>query len=617
MIGKLLGNRYEILEQLGGGGMAKVYKGRDTILNRLVTIKLLRSEYTSDEDFVRRFRREAQSVASLSHPNIVSIYDVGREGEMHYLVMEYVDGQDLRGIIKREGALDPDRAVRIARQICDALEHAHENNIVHRDVKPHNILITRSGRAKLTDFGIAREAGTATVTSTDTIIGSVHYLSPEQARGEPAGPMSDIYSLGVVLYEMLAGSVPFTGDSPISVALKHIQNNPEPPARRKPDIPAGLERVVMRALQKEPERRFHSAREMNFQLEEALAGDDDDTTRIIPVDRGEMQSLKAADYARPGRKPARRLSPAGWTVLALLLGLIIGAAVYGYYRFVNVPEVQVPLVVGKPVQEAQEILTGKGLQSKTKQQYHPTVPEGIIIAQDYGPNDPPVKINRVVTLTVSKGADLIQVPNLVKLSITDARIRLTESGFELEDPPKEVNSSEILKGSVVSQQPAAYTKAPRGSKIALTVSKGPEPADKKVPDLRGLTVNQAGAKLAEFRLELDRDIKYQSSTEYVRGQIVSQFPMPNESVTEGTPVKVNVSTGPGPPGRDADVTVKVPNDGRTHMVKIQVSDVQGTNDVYLSLHNPGDKVAKTIRYWGRATIRVFIDDQKVEEKTLD
>lgn len=618
MVGKLLGNRYEILVQLGGGGMAIVYKGRDTILNRLVTIKLLRSEYTSDEDFVRRFRREAQSVASLSHPNIVSIYDVGQEKDMHYLVMEYVDGEDLRSIIKRGGPMDPEWAVRTARQICDALDHAHENNIVHRDVKPHNILITRSGRAKLTDFGIAREASAATVTTTDTIIGSVHYLSPEQARGELAGPKSDIYSLGVVLYEMLTGSVPFSGDTPISIALKHVQASPEPLTRRKPGIPVELERVVMRALQKDPDKRFKSVREMSFQLEEALGGGDADTTRIIAVDRGDMQALKGADqYSQVRRKPDRRLSPAGWTVIILMAALIIAGGVYSYNRFVNVPEVKVPRVVGKTVQEAQIILAEKGLQNKVKEQYHPTEPEGIVIAQDYGPNDPPVKINRVVTLTVSKGADLRTVPNLVKLSIIDARIRLTEAGFEPEDPPREVNSSEIEKGHVVSQQPAAYVKAPRGSKIVLTVSKGPEPADKKIPDLRGLTVDQARTKLSEVKLELDRDVIHQSSTQYLRGQIVTQFPGPGEMVVEGTSIKVNVSSGPGPSPRDARVSIQVPNDGKAHLVKITVADVRGTNTVYVRNHNPGDQVVEEIRYWGRATIAVYIDDNKIKDQTLD
>ncbi|MFZ5632913.1 MAG: Stk1 family PASTA domain-containing Ser/Thr kinase [Bacillota bacterium] len=617
MIGKMLGNRYEVLEQLGGGGMAIVYKGRDVILNRLVTIKLMRPEYTSDEDFVRRFRREARSVASLSHPNIVSIYDVGREDDMQYLVMEYVDGKDLRSIIKREGPLDPARAVAIARQICDALEHAHENNIVHRDIKPHNILITRNGRAKLTDFGIAREASAATVTTTDTIVGSVHYLSPEQARGEVADPKSDIYSLGVVLYEMLAGSVPFTGDSPIAIALKHIQSDPEPPTRRKPDIPVELERVVMRALHKDPDKRFGSAREMSFQLEEALSGDDEDTTRIIPVDREDMMALKAPDHYSQRQRPARRLSPAGWTVLIMLAALVVAAAYYGYYRFVNVPEVVVPWVVGKPLKEAQDILAEKNLRTTVKEQYDSNALPGIVVAQDYGPNDPPVKVNRVITLTVSKGADLKTVPNLVGQNLIAARDKLIENGLEMADPPEEVYSSEIEKGLVASQKPAANERVPRGTKVSVAVSKGTEPAGTKVPDLKGLTVDQARSKLSENKLELDRDRIYQYSAEYLRGQIVSQFPAAGEQVTEGTAVRVNVSNGPGPAAREADVIVTVPKDGKPHEVKITVTDVRGTNPVYIRNHNPGDQVVETVKYWGRATIRVYLDGKQVEQEVLN
>ncbi|MCL6476982.1 MAG: Stk1 family PASTA domain-containing Ser/Thr kinase [Peptococcaceae bacterium] len=617
MIGKMLGNRYEVMEQLGGGGMAVVYKGRDVILNRLVTIKLMRPEYTSDEDFVRRFRREAQSVASLSHPNIVSIYDVGWEGDMHYLVMEYVDGKDLRSIIKREGPLNPVRAVAIARQICDALEHAHENNIVHRDIKPHNILITRNGRAKLTDFGIAREASAATVTTTDTIVGSVHYLSPEQARGEAADPKSDLYSLGVVLYEMLAGSVPFSGDSPISIALKHIQSDPEPPTRRKPDIPVELERVVMRALHKDPDKRYGSAGEMSFQLEEALSGDDEDTTRIIPLDREDVKALNAPEYYAGGRRPARRLSAAGWTVLVILLALVAGTVYYAYHRFVNVPEVVVPLVVGKPLKEAQDILAAKNLDSKVKEQYDSSASPGIVIAQDYGPDDPPVKVNRVITLTVSKGAELKTVPNLVGQNLIAARDKLIESGLEMDDPPGEAYSSEVEKGLVVSQQPAANQRVPKGTKVSVTVSSGPAPAGVKVPDLKGLYTDQAKQKLSENKLELDGDIIYQYSADYLRGQIVSQFPAAGETVNEGTKIRVNVSSGPGPPARDADVIVPIPKDGKTHEVKITVTDVRGTNPVYIRNHNPGDQVVEKVRYWGRATLRVYLDGNEIYKEVLN
>jgi serine/threonine-protein kinase len=618
MIGKLLGNRYEIIEQLGGGGMAIVYKGRDTILNRLVTIKLLRPEYTSDEDFVRRFRREAQSVASLSHPNIVSIYDVGREKDMQYLVMEYVDGEDLRSIIKREGPLDPSKAVRIARQICDALDHAHENNIVHRDVKPHNILITRSGRAKLTDFGIAMEASAATMTTSDTIVGSVHYLSPEQASGEVPGFRSDIYSLGVVLYEMLAGSVPFTGDSPISIALKHVQQSPEPLSRRNHAIPEPLESAVMKALQKDPEKRYQSAREMSFRLEESLLDDDTGVTRVIAVDREEMKALKSPDFQDPaGEGRRRRLKPAGWAAIIAVILLLATLGAYRYHMFVNVPEVAVPSVVNKHVDQAVAILQESGLKYAIKEQYNSNVQDGYVIAQDPGSDSPKVKVNRVVTLTVSKGADLQTVPNLVTLDVVNARMRLTEFGFQMEEPPAEASSPEVPKGQVISQLPVAYQRMPRGTSVKVVVSSGPEPATRNVPDLRGLTLNQASASLAEAGLQLDPDVINQSSTQFLSGHIISQYPGAGEYVVDGEKVKVYVSSGPGPSYRDADVSVPVPSDGNKHMIRIQVIDARGTNDAYVEEHNSGQKVEKSVRYWGRATINVYIDNKLVKGQVMD
>lgn len=233
MIGKILEGRYEILDELGGGGMARVYRGQDRLLHRFVTIKILREQFASDQDFLTRFQKEAQAVARLSHPNVVSIYDVGQEDGIHYLIMEYVEGRSLKEVISERGQLPPREAVDIALQICDALEHAHENGIIHRDIKPHNILITRNGRVKVTDFGIAQAASEATMAYGGTMIGSVHYLAPEQARGGLTGPAADIYSFGIVLYEMLTGELPFKGETPVAVAIKHIQETPRPPAGDK------------------------------------------------------------------------------------------------------------------------------------------------------------------------------------------------------------------------------------------------------------------------------------------------------------------------------------------------------------------------------------------------
>ncbi|MBE3588968.1 MAG: Stk1 family PASTA domain-containing Ser/Thr kinase [Thermoanaerobacteraceae bacterium] len=623
MIGKQLGNRYEILEQLGGGGMAIVYKGRDTFLNRLVTIKMLRPEFSSDQDFTRRFRREAQAVASLSHPHIVSIYDVGQEEGVQYLVMEYVDGEDLKTLIRREGALDVARAVQIALQVLEALEHAHENNIVHRDIKPHNILLTRSGRAKLTDFGIAREATAATVTQTDTIVGSVHYLSPEQARGEVAGPKSDIYSLGVVLYEMLTGTVPFAGDSPISVAIKHIQEEPEPPSRRNPAIPPALEQVVLRALAKNPGQRFASAREMAVHLEDIFRGDGEEATRFIPVDEMATRVIKPAGQSwKRGRgevTPSRRrkLRPAGWAALAVLLLALLAGGGFALHRFLNVPEVQVPSVVRYSLADAERILAERGLDVAVRREHSDTVPEGYVIDQDIGPEDPPVKPPRVITLTVSLGPDRRVVPDLYRLNLDQARQRLSESGLSLAEPAQEGYDDNVPPGLIFQQSPAAGDKVAPNSRVTVYLSRGPKPRQVQVPDLTGMNREQARAKLAESQLSLDENVQWENSTDFLPDQIIRQDPAANTPVNQGTAVKVVLSKGPGPMPGEALVRFSVPDDGKNHQVKITVSDVRGSNVAHANPHPPGSKVETTVRYLGQAIIRVYIDDKLVREQRME
>lgn len=632
MIGKVLGNRYEILEQLGGGGMAIVYKGRDTVLNRLVTIKVLRPEYTSDDDFIRRFRREAQAVASLSHPNIVSIYDVGREDGIHYLVMEYVDGEDLKSVIRREGTLAPDRAVQVARQISEALEHAHENNIVHRDVKPHNILLTKSGRPKLTDFGIAREATAATVTHTDTIVGSVHYLSPEQARGEVAGPKSDLYSLGVVLFEMLTGTVPYSGDSAIAVAIKHIQEDPPPPSSINPAIPKGLEQVIIRAMQKNPDHRYASAAEMASHLSEALLDDTGEATMFIPMDDMATKFLKPVGVAggdaqeeEPGdkieeskavAKSKRKMKPAALAVVLSVLGLLLGVGAFAIYNFINVRETKVPDVVNMDLESAQTVLAEYHLKWVIRKEHNNDVLENHVINTDPLPGKE-VKRNRSITLTVSLGPDYRTVPDLTGKSLIDAKMTLTEAGFELAEPAQYGYSDNIAEELVFDQEPKAESQAPRGAKVTVYLSKGPQPVEKEVPSLVGLTLDEARAKINELGFQLDEDIDREDSGEYLSGYIIEQDPNAGQKSEEGQKIKLTVSKGPGPLPREATVLVKdIPDDNQSHEVRIVVTDARGTNDAYVATHAAGDQVVKTIKYYGRAKVQVFIDNKLVNEDIL-
>lgn len=620
MIGKIMGNRYELLKQLGGGGMAIVYMGRDTLLNRLVTVKMLRSEFTSDEDFVKRFRREAQAVASLSHPNIVSIYDVGQEDKVHYLVMEYVEGDNLKNLIREQGLVPVDRAVEIARQISDALQHAHENNIVHRDIKPQNILITKEGRPKLTDFGIAREATTATLTQTDTILGSVHYLSPEQARGETAGPRSDIYSLGIVLYEMVTGVLPFQGETPIGVALKHIQESPTPPSSLNPSVAPGLERIITRAMAKNPVDRYQSAKDMAAELErlsgtavvESKQEDDEFATRVIQTIRPKQEGSQPAGENRINTRSRQAIF---WVGIALLIMVIAGAAAFWFY--VNVPEVSVPDVAGETENDAREILQGQGIKNiQITRNAHPSVLQGLVISQDPEP-DTKIKVTRTVTLSVSLGPENRDVPDVIGLPIGDAKIKINKNELNVTDPVQERNSSDYPAGVVLDQDPKPGSKLSKGSGVILFVSMGPQLVNRQVPSLIGLTVDSARAELDKSKLKLNANAGRAASTDYFAGQIISQNPAKGTEVQEGSIVQVILSSGPGPTKRAAKVEANIPDDNKDHELRIVVNDAKGVNDFYINTYSSGEKVVKEVPYYGKAVIQVFIDKKLAGEMSLE
>jgi len=642
MLGKLVKERYRILEKLGDGGMAVVYKGKDILLNRYVTVKILRPEFTSDSDFVRRFRREAQAVASLCHPNIVSIYDVGCEGNIHYLIMEYVDGENLKSVIKREKILALDKAVDITCQVCAALSHAHENNIVHRDVKPHNILITKSGLVKLTDFGIACEASASKYTKTNVVMGSVQYISPEQAKGRMAGPESDLYAVGVVLYEMVTGRVPFTADSEIGIVIKHIQEEPKLPSRINPSVPASLEKVIMRALRKNPSRRYRSAAEMKEQLKNIVLGReieerqlfdaDESATKVLPALGGEsfkeslslhtgsatagednnFSAQKGDEEYLPAQKNwARYLT---WAFLILMaFAAILAGGYYALRSYVDVPEVLVPDVVMKDEEDAKLILEEKGLKVEIERVFHDEIPEGKVISQDV--KEIKVKQNRLITLTVSKGPELKTIPNVYQEKLIDAEIMLRNAQL-VPGEIQERYDEKVEKGCVIKTEPAANEKLPKGSEVKLYVSLGPEPARYSMPDLRGLTLEAAKEKLESMNLSLAGNVNRAFSYDYLPGQVIDQEPAKNTEVVEGTEVKLTVSAGPGPEEKRVTVVVSVPKDGEEHEVKIMVEDVRGNNEVYVNMHPPGDEFKKNVRYYGHATIRVYIDGELRKEKSF-
>ncbi|HHT62788.1 MAG TPA: Stk1 family PASTA domain-containing Ser/Thr kinase [Clostridia bacterium] len=619
MIGKKFDNRYEIQEILGSGGMSVVYKGLDTLLNRLVTIKVLRDQYAHDEDFVRRFHREAQSVASLSHINIVSIFDVGIEEGLHYLVMEFVEGQNLKEYIRDKGKLPVQEAVPIAIQILDALEHAHEHGVVHRDIKPHNILLTKQGRVKVTDFGIARAASETTLTYTGTIVGSVHYISPEQAKGITIGSKSDLYSAGAVLYEMVTGQLPFTGDSPIAIALQHIQNEPVPPNELVQKIPKELSHIILRAMEKSPEARYSSAREMRYDLEKIYQGKAHEIN-MITNDRGtnedtvEIPTLRSMGESRYEDAPPRRkkrLKPGfQWALLGagiLLFILILWGGYALLAGYLNVGKTTVPDVEGKPLIEAKAELEEAGLKYTVEYNFSSTVKKDHVISQTVAPNQL-VKKNRVVGLLVSEGPKNTRVPNLVGKTRREAEVEINNSNLEIDIV--EEYSDNVPVGIVISQNPDARKEIPENSVVTVVVSLGREPKYISMPNLVGSTLEEAKKTLAENGLKLGT-AKEQESDEYFAWQVISQDIVPETLIPEGETVNLVYSSGPGPMAQIARVTYEIPHDGQEHRLRILVSDIKGEHYEYDQIHQPGDIIVQDIPFYGNGKIGIYLDAELV------
>lgn len=593
--------------RVGGGGMAIVYKARDLILNRQVAVKVLRAQFGTDEDFVNRFRREAQAVASLSHPNVVGVYDVGQDGDTHYMVMEYVEGSTLKEMIVQRGALPVEEAVRIAEQICDALDHAHQNQIIHRDIKPHNILIGKNGRVKVTDFGIARAVTSTTITHTNAVLGSVHYFSPEQARGGITGEKSDIYSLGIVLYEMVTGELPFSGDSPISVALKHLQEPLPEPRQINPGIPQSVENVILKALAKDPFLRYASAREMLEDLETCLFPErlneekltfpvDEEMTRVVPIITPDM--LENHSQGRTGSGQRSRYEqrpdedqekpPRKWWVKALLwvagIGLFFVLAFFGFNLLLNwvpsVPEVPVPYVEGIEVSLAKKKIEDAKLTAQVIEEANDTIEKGLVIRQDPAP---PMRLkeNAVVTLYVSKGQEPVDMPNLMSLSRSTAEETLKQLGFKLESVTfEEVEDDHAEAGIVIGQSPEANTKVlPNKDAVKVTISKGKTYV--KMPDVIGKKLDAARVEL--IKLGLSIDIKEEPTfTTDKEGIVLKTQPYdPGMQVPKGAVVTLIVSNGQYPQDAkmaNAPVYVEIVP-GETAQIKIEVSDARGDGQV--------------------------------------
>jgi serine/threonine-protein kinase len=587
MIGRILGNRYQVVEKIGDGGTAFVFRGLDSLLNRSVTVKVLRPEYVSDQDFVRRFRREAQAAASLSHPNIVSIYDVGQEDGIHYIVMEYVKGQSLKEQINNLGRLPLRVALDYACQIAHALSHAHRHGIIHRDVKPHNILINEEGRVKVTDFGIAHAVTAATVTYNGAILGSVHYFSPEQACGGYTGDKSDIYSLGVVLYEMLSGNIPFAGDTPVSVALKHVQE-PFPDVRvQNGEVPAAVSQIIRRAVAKDPEKRYDSARKMAQDLTDFMQG------RSLPpvVDDGEEKPLRQTVKGK-GKRPFPWRAVVLGSLLLVLLAVLAG--VMQLREMLVVPEVDVPLVEGESLTNATRILEESGLKNYriVESLHDEEVPPGHVLRQ-FPAAGRKAKKTRQIELTLSAGPVLVVIEGVTGKTELEATLVLEGLGFEVW-PVREYSEQEPA-GTVIRQDPGEGFTLPRGSRVTITVSQGGRPFPMK--DLTRATLEEARVWLELFGLR--QRLVDQEESEHPAGTVVRQSPAAGEMVQAGDFVDLVVSSGPAAAAA-YPIKVNTADIPRGELITIFIRDAQGPRE---ELYVSTGEVIQTFGY-GSGTVEV-------------
>lgn len=536
MKGRVLNSRYELEELIGTGGMADVYRARDGLLGRTVAVKILHPQYAKDEVFIGRFRQEAQAAANLNQPNIVNVYDWGIEGDVYYLVMEYVEGRDLKGIILGGGPLLPERATEIAMSICLALEAAHANGIVHRDIKPQNVIVTPDNQVKVMDFGIARTTGGSALTQTGTIMGTAQYISPEQAQGQAADPRSDLYSLGVVIYEMLTGKVPFDGENPVAIAYKHVREDPLPPSMINPDISPGLEAVVMKALAKNPENRYQSAVEMRSDLERCLEGAPVYATPVLSKE----ESARGATRAYPAVAGAPRRRSLTWLWISMIVAVILASVGVGVWAIVrDTGGISVPSVVGKTQAQAKATLSEAGLELEVgKTVRDASQPADVIVSQDPSPGSQLQK-GGTVKVVVNEGEDLVNVPSVVGLSPSEAEAVLQEADLELGDTT-ESSSTQVAKGKILSQSPAAGEKTARGGSVSIVVSKGPESAN--VPNVVGLSQSTATQRLEEAGFQVQ--VQTQSSSTATEGAVLEQNPAAGQSTPKGSTVTITVAKDP-------------------------------------------------------------------------
>ena len=647
-IGKMLDNRYEILERIGTGGMAIVYKAKCHRLNRLVAIKILKSDLAQNEEFRRRFNAESQAVAQLSHPNIVSVYDVSRGGDMEYIVMELIDGITLKQYMEQRGQLNWRESLHFITQIMRGLSHAHSRGIIHRDIKPQNIMVLRDGSVKVADFGIACLADSAQ-TLTQEALGSVHYISPEQARGDRPDARSDIYSSGVVLYEMLTGRLPFEGESAVSVAIQHLSSIPLAPREINPDIPEQLELICMKAMAPDLEHRYQSADamiadleafrknpevEMKFDLSDLRPEENDEPTRTIrtmpshtvtiPVHQPERNYPRRErdedEEPRHTGSGKRGVLVSAVTVAAVAVVIVLFKTILGSFAPAVVDQYQVPDLYDMTIEEAENDPRIEGVFEiqKAGSEFSTDVSEGHILRQDPKKGETRKGSQLVIQVWVSAGEETGEVPDLENKSEQDARILLEklnkEYNLELTvEAPEELKqfSEEITEGYVIKTEPAQGEILKKGDTVKLILSKGPDIKPVTVLPFVGMSIDSVLSQLESYKLTCDAADVEVVDSDKPGGTIVWQSPASGETVPEWTTIKFRVSAGLA--SSALPITVDIPQNGKD-IVKVEIYVGDEPNPQYSETVYEADGAVSTTLYGtGRKMVKVYFDgvlDQK-------
>lgn len=634
--GKILRGRYEIVKPIGFGGMADVYLAHDVLLDRQVAVKVLKDQFLKDKKQLVQFEREAKSAARLIHPSIINIFDVCEEGGLHYIVMEYVEGITLKAYVEQKGKLEIAQAVSIAAQLAAALQHAHKHNIIHCDIKPQNILLAEGLVPKIVDFGISRMVSDETMVFNANVVGSVHYFSPEQAKGETVTAQSDIYSLGVVLYEMLTGKVPFDGSTALAVARMHLEATPEPLSTFIPDVPPRLQHVIDKALAKSLSERYQTAEEMRRDLlavKADLIGEDVDVnyhsgftgpleavTPEVADFQGEGDATRVMAPVAPRedqnemtKKAARKRKLKKILTYVLSVFIVLCICLGGFFWYTT-PNVVVPNVVGMTVVEAQKVLEDAGFKIKLKEAFDANVTPGTVMQQDPAAKTQK-KSGAVITITICRGLELLNIPDVVGMNLNTAKQKLEESGYKLGNVTKVLDKDKV-KGTVLKQSPKADSKLPKGTAVDLVVNEPEEDKPKKapMPSIIGLSLDNAQDKLSHLGLA-PSEIKTVDSDKPAN-IILSVTPEAGTVVSSETKISLTISSGKKPVEPPAQyVEFVVPGTG-DHAVQIFVKDSQKQWVAADGKYKGGTRVRQKINVASPAKVQFFVDQKLVEEKSL-